>query len=123
MPSISMQLKQRTALEKARATRLKRSEEADDELYELINEMPGSNAYKLAKAIGWSIGKVHGSIRRLEKDGLVKVDQGVSEGRVKLVVTPVPWQEFFTHEELEEMKQPAYYEEIKAILRKAHETP
>lgn len=116
-----MQLKRKAslaALKKARQARLERSEEADDELYDLINRMPGSSVYRLAKAIGWSAGKTHGSIKRLEKDGLIKVEQVTSEGRAKLIIRPTPWQEFFTKEELEEFQRPEFMDEVEAILEK-----
>lgn len=107
---------QLAALEKARQTRLEKSEEADDELYDLINRMPASSVYGLAKTIGWSPGKTHGAIKRLEKDGLIKVEQVVAGGRAKLIIKPTPWQEFFTEAELEEMRQPGYFDEVAAIL-------
>jgi DNA-binding PadR family transcriptional regulator len=110
---------QLAALEKARQIRLEKSEEADDELYDLINLMPDSSVYKLAKTIGWSTGKTHGAIRRLEKDGLIKAELVVADGRTKLMVKPTPWHEFFTEVELEEMRQPGYFDEIESILKKS----
>ena len=35
------------------------------------------------------------------------------------IVTYRKWQEFFTKEELEEMRQPGYFDEIETILKKA----
>jgi hypothetical protein len=110
---------QLAALKKARQIRLEKSEEADDELYDLINLMPDSSVYKLAKTIGWSTGKTHGAIRRLEKDGLIKAELAVADGRTKLMVKPTPWHEFFTETELEEMRQPSYFDEIESILKKS----
>jgi len=93
------------ALEKARAARRQKSEDTDDELYTLINEHSGESVYELAKLAGWSPGKVHASVRRLEKAGMVRSKQVVEGCRVKLVVEPKEWWEFFTPEELEEFKQ------------------
>ena len=93
------------ALEKAKAARLKKSEDTDDELYTLINEHSGESGYELAKLAGWSPGKVHASIQRLERDGMIKSEKIVEGGRVKLVVEPKKWWEFFTKEELEEFKR------------------
>ena len=113
---------QLAALEKARQARQEKSEEADDELYDLVNQMSGSSAYMLAKAIGWSVGKTHGSIKRLEKDGLIKTELVTSEGRARLIVKPTPWEEFFTKEELTEMRQPEFMDEVDAIVKKAQLT-
>jgi DNA-binding MarR family transcriptional regulator len=93
------------ALEKARAASLDKSDAAAAELYTLINEHPGSNVYELAKLAGWSPGKVHASVRRLERDGMIRSKKIVDGSRVKLVVEPKKWWEFFTKEELEEFKR------------------
>jgi hypothetical protein len=88
------------------------------DLYELISENPGLSAYGLSKLKGWSIGRTHSSILWLEKKGLIKVEHAVEGGRVRLVATPKPWQEFFTKEELEEMSKPEFMDEVDTILEK-----
>ncbi len=93
------------ALEKAKAARRQKSGDTDDELYTLINEHPGKSVYELAKLAGWSPGKVHASVQRLERDGMIKSEKIVDGSRVKLVVEPKKWWEFFTKEEIEEFKQ------------------
>jgi len=77
--------------------------------------------YELAKSIGWSHGKVYSSVKRLEEDGLVKVDKAIRNGRSVSIVTYRKWQEFFTKEELEGMQQPGYFDEIETILKKAQQ--
>jgi DNA-binding PadR family transcriptional regulator len=109
---------QLAALVKARQARQEKSEEADDELYDLVNQMSGSSVYMLAKAIGWSVGKTHGSIKRLEKDGLIKTELVTSEGRARLIVRPTPWEKFFTKEELDEMQRPDFMNEVEAIVKR-----
>ncbi|MFB3765722.1 MAG: winged helix-turn-helix transcriptional regulator [Methanotrichaceae archaeon] len=93
------------ALERAKAARLEKSEDTDDELYTLINKHPGKSAYELAKLAGWSPGRAHASIQRLERDGMINCEKIVEGSRVKLVVEPKKWWEFFTKEELEEFKR------------------
>jgi predicted transcriptional regulator len=95
------------------------AEDVDWELYKWIEGHPGLNIYALAKSIGWSHGKVYSSVKRLEEDGLVKVEKVIRNGRTASIVTYRPWQEFFTKEELDEMEQPGYFEEIHAILKEA----
>jgi hypothetical protein len=60
-------------------------------------------------------------VKRLEEDGLVKVDKAIRNGRSVSIVTYRKWQEFFTEEELEEMQQPGYFDEIETILKKAQQ--
>lgn len=93
------------ALEKARAARLEKSEDADDELYTLINKHPDSSVYEPAKLAGWSPGKMHASVRRLERDGMIRSKKIVDGSRVKLIVEPKKWWEFFTKDKLEEFKR------------------
>ena len=84
-----------------------------------IERHPGLNIYALAKSIGWSHGKVYSSVKRLEGDGLVKVEKVIINGRSASIVTYRRLQEFFTPEEMEEMQEPGYFEEIEEILKKA----
>jgi hypothetical protein len=61
--------------------------------------------YELAKLAGWSPGKTHASMRRLECDGMIRSKKIVDGSRVKLMVEPRKWWEFFTKEELEEFRR------------------
>jgi hypothetical protein len=114
-----MQLKaRRPAVERARDARLERGGDTDYELYELISEHPGQGAYELSKLNGWTAGRTHSSILRLEKKGLVLVERIVQGGRMKLAVRPRLWQDFFTTEELEEMRQPGYFDEVEEMVKR-----
>lgn len=95
------------------------AEDVDWELYKWIERNPGLNIYALAKSIGWSHGKVYSSVKRLEADGLVKVEKVIVNGRSASIVTYRRLEEFFTPEELEEMQEPEYFNEIEEILKKA----
>jgi len=79
--------------------------DTDWTLYQLINKRPRLNVYELAKILGWSSGKVYGSIKRLEKQGLVLQEKSMKNGRAVLLVSAVKWQQFFTSEELEEFRK------------------
>lgn len=79
--------------------------DTDWELYELIDEHPGLSIYELAKLKGWTHGRVHGAVKRLEKSGLVRLEQIVKDSRVKSIVRPLEWWEMMTPEELEEFKK------------------
>ena len=111
----------RPAIERARDARLEMGGDTDYELYELISEHSGQGAYELSKLNGWTVGRTHSSILRLEKKGLVFVERIVQGGRTKLVVRPRPWQEFFTPEELEEMRQPGYFDEVEEMVKRTED--
>jgi predicted transcriptional regulator len=103
----------------ARASQRRRelAEDGDWTLYKLIDKNPRSSMYELAKIIGWSHGKVHGSVKRLERDGLVKIENEVRGGRAVALVIPKEWQEFFSQEEMDEMKQPEFWDELEKIVK------
>jgi len=63
-------------------------EKTDDQFYNVINDHPGSNAYHLAKRTGWSPSKLHASVPRLERDGMIQTRQVVKNSRVKIIVDP-----------------------------------
>jgi predicted transcriptional regulator len=76
--------------------------DTDYDLYKVINKRPGHSIYELAKEIGWSSGKVYGSVKRLEREGLVHTEKDIRGGRSILKVCAADWSEFFTPKELEE---------------------
>ena len=78
--------------------------DTDYELYKVIDKNPGHSIYELAKGLNWSSGKVHGSVRRLEKEGLVHTKRELRDGRSLLKVFAANWSEFFTPEELQEFQ-------------------
>jgi DNA-binding MarR family transcriptional regulator len=78
--------------------------DTDWTLYQVIDKHPGESIYALSKVIGWSTGKVYASVKRLAEDGLVRTERSVKNGRGVLIVKPLEWQEFFTQEELEELR-------------------
>ena len=57
--------------------------DTDWELYELIDERPRLSIYELAKLKGWTHGRVHGAVKRFEKNRLVRVELVVDGSRVK----------------------------------------
>jgi predicted transcriptional regulator len=78
--------------------------DTDWTLYQLIDKHPGESIYALSKAINWSTGKVYASVNRLAEDGMVRIEKSIKDGRSVLIVKPLEWQEFFTPEELQELK-------------------
>lgn len=78
--------------------------DTDYDLYKVINKKPGFSIYQLAKEMGWSSGKVYGSVQRLEKEGLIHTEKSIKGGRTVLKVFAADWSEFFTPTELEEFE-------------------
>ena len=91
-------------MQAARDARVREGLDTDYKLYEVINRKPRSSVYELAKDLGWSSGKVYGSVRRLEKDGWIRTQKAERDGRSVLKIIPVKWHEFLTQEEIEVFK-------------------
>jgi len=106
-----------------RAVRKRReiAEDTDWELYQWIEGHPSLSIYELAKSIGWSHGKVYSSIRRLTGVDLVRVENAIRNGRSVSIITYKKWQEYFTPEELADIKSPQFMEEVDVILKKHRE--
>lgn len=90
--------------QKATQARTARSEDEEWDLYEIISEHPSSNIYELSKLMSWTTGKTRGAVKRLEAEGLIKIEKTIKDGRAVDLVTPTPWQDFLTPEELEEFR-------------------
>jgi predicted transcriptional regulator len=90
--------------------------DADQQLYEVIENRPGENVYSLAKLMAWSNGKTYASVRRLEKSRLVHIEKMEKDGRYVLVVRPYDWSEFYSPEELQEMTRTEFMEEVVVIV-------
>ena len=90
---------------KATEKRRMQAYDTDWQLYEMINEIPGSSEYELAKALDWTPGKVNGAIKRLERDGYIRTKKKLRSGRGVRIVTPLEWWEMLPANEVEEIKR------------------
>lgn len=71
---------------KAAEGRRRIGDETDGILLQVIRENPRLSLYELAQEVGWGVGKVDGSVKRLLREGKVKEEYFVRNGRrVKLV--------------------------------------
>ncbi|MGV8089095.1 MAG: MarR family transcriptional regulator [Methanothrix sp.] len=93
------------SIQKATLVRTARAEDDEWDLYEKISEAPNLNVYELAKRMGWSTGKTRGAVKRLEEEGLIKIEKSLRNGRAVGLVTATPWEEILTPEELDEFKR------------------
>jgi DNA-binding MarR family transcriptional regulator len=78
---------------------------SDWTFYQAVDQHPGESVYALAKAIGWSTGKAYSSVQRLAGDGLVRIETSWRGRRRVLVVIPREWQEFFSSDEMGELRK------------------
>lgn len=66
---------------KAIEKRMEMAKEVDSIVMLYLKEKPASTIYDISKGLGWSVGKVQGSINRI-KDSLV-VEDIIENGRLK----------------------------------------
>jgi predicted transcriptional regulator len=92
--------------------------DTDLELYEAVDKQPGQSVYSLAKAMSWSNGRTYAAARRLERAGMVHIEKAERNGRYVLIIKPKTWKEYYTPEELAEMQQLEFMDEIEAIVKK-----
>ncbi|MBU2559741.1 hypothetical protein KKA03_02500 [archaeon] len=67
--------------EKATEKRMEMAREVDSIVIQHLKDKPSSTIYDISKDLGWTVGKVQGSIIRI-KDSLV-VEDSVENGRLK----------------------------------------
>jgi DNA-binding MarR family transcriptional regulator len=93
------------SVQKAAQVRTARAEDEEWDLYEKVSEMPNLSVYELAKLMSWTTGKTRGAVKRLEAEGLVRIEKTIRSGRAVDLVTPTPWQNMLAPDELEEFRQ------------------
>jgi hypothetical protein len=71
--------------DKATERRMEIAREADDVVIQFMKENPASTIYEIAKALGWTTGKIQGSISRLKirLGDKLTVENDISTGRLK----------------------------------------
>ena len=69
--------------------------------------------------MGWSNGETYAAARRLERAGMVYIEKAERNGRCVLIIQPKSREEYYTPEELAEMRQPEFMNEVETIVKKA----
>ena len=67
--------------EKATEKRMEMAKEVDSIVIQHLKDKPSSTIYDISKDLGWTVGKVQGSINRI-RDSLV-VEDSIENGRLK----------------------------------------
>jgi predicted transcriptional regulator len=96
--------------------------ETDLALYEAVDKQPGESVYSLAKAMRWSNKKTYAAARRLERSGMIHIEKAERNGRYVLIIKPKTWEEYYMPEELVEMRQPEFIDEVEAIVKRAQQS-
>jgi predicted transcriptional regulator len=78
--------------------------ETDWELYNFVCSHENCTIYEISKLLNWSVSKVTQSVKRLIDANMVREKEEVVSGRVIKVIVPVKWTEYFTEDELKEIK-------------------
>jgi len=79
--------------------------ETDWELYNFICSHEACTIFKVPKLLNWSTSKVTQALKRLISANLVRAEKDeVVSGRIVKVIVPVKWIEYFTDDELKEIK-------------------
>lgn len=88
--------------------RIRMGEEAQFRLLEFLEDNQGLNTYQIAKKLGSSGGKVRHTLKKLEENGLVRVEEAIEGGRKISKVFLVSWKGMLNWElikkDMEEMK-------------------
>jgi hypothetical protein len=67
--------------EKATEKRMEMAKEVDFIVIQFLREKPASTIYDISKDLGWTVGKVQGSINRIR--GSLVVENTIENGRLK----------------------------------------
>jgi hypothetical protein len=60
-----------------------------EKLYKLVDKQPRHAIYWYSKKLGWSYGKTHRAMDRLQKEGLVRFTYELDGGRMHKKVRPI----------------------------------
>ncbi len=88
--------------------RIRMGEEAQFRLLEFLEDHQGLNTYQIARKLRWSGGKVRYTLKKLEENGLVRVEEAEEGGRKISKVFLVSWKDMLNWElikkDMDEMK-------------------
>jgi len=70
-----------------------KGELAEEYLYEFVNANRGLSIYDLSERLGWNAEEVYNLVKRLEEDGLIRINESEEEEKRKRKVYPVGWKD------------------------------
>ncbi len=70
-----------------------KGELAEEYLYEFVNLNRGLSIYEISERLGWNVEEVHNLVKKLEEDGLIRINESEEEEKRKRKVYPVGWKD------------------------------
>jgi DNA-binding PadR family transcriptional regulator len=70
-----------------------KGELAEDVLYESINSNKGLSIYEISERLRWEAEEVYNTAKRLEENGLIRINESEEEDERKRKVYPVEWKD------------------------------
>ena len=70
-----------------------KGELAEEYLYEFVNVNRGLSIYEISERLGWKAEEVYNMVKRLEEDGLIRINESEEEEKRKRKVYPVGWRD------------------------------
>ena len=70
-----------------------KEELAEEYLYEFVNVNRGLSIYEISERLGWKAEEVYNMVKRLEEDGLIRINESEEEEKRKRKVYPVGWKD------------------------------
>ncbi|GAH96036.1 unnamed protein product [marine sediment metagenome] len=66
---------------------------AEECLYEFVNSDRGLSIYEISERLGWKAEEVYNMFKRLEEDGVIRINESEEEEKRKRKVYPVGWKD------------------------------
>ena len=70
-----------------------KGEIAEEYLYKFVNANRGLTIYELSELLRWSAEEVYNLVKRLEEDGLIRINESEEEEKRKRKVYPAGWKD------------------------------
>jgi len=70
-----------------------KGEISEEYLYEFVNANRGLTIYEISEKLRWTAKEVHNMVKRLEEDGLIRINESEEDEELKRKVYPVGWKD------------------------------
>ena len=70
-----------------------KGEISEEYLYEFVNANRGLTIYEISEKLRWKAKEVHNMVKRLEEDGLIRINESEEDEELKRKVYPVGWKD------------------------------
>ncbi|NQE05853.1 hypothetical protein C5S32_08280 [ANME-1 cluster archaeon GoMg1] len=70
-----------------------KGEQAEEYLYEFVNANRGLTIYEFSERVRWNAEDVYNTVKRLEEDVLIRINESEEGDELKRKVYPVGWKD------------------------------